>query len=628
MIDKVGSEGAPHPGRWVRLHRWAQRHPLAAWAAAVTLALGATLGVSRLQQRAAITSGVEAALRDSYLLQSDGKLREALAALRRAEVVLNTGPPGSQAHRRFALRLRELRMATRLEEMSERHVPLTAPPVDFVKEALGYQHLFQEFGVEVDPANGSTVVDRINSTDIAPQVIVALDDWAMKVRATASPDDARWKALLALAQQLDNDRERMAVRNAVGSDDPRALQAIFPRFNVGPVRPHTCALLGTALLQAGYTTRAAALLRSTLGLYPSNYRINLLMADCAARAEPPQWDEAFRFYTAALALRPDSVTAKCGLGTALENKGRLEEALEMFRAAANDGHSATARSHYARLGQQMKQPDVVVAAAREAIRLGNDSAERRVALAEALLATGRAEEGLREYREAVRLDPESADVHARFLIALVHANRPSEAVLEYRKACQLAKVWHRPGLPDSAIALSEKSKGGDASSTQGEALLAIAELAHFRFHHSAAAAQAYVEAFAAMPSLMDEIRSTAFPPSSVGDPAWTSRRYTAAHMAVRASGGASGGRWRRQALTWLRADLNAWRDRLEKDAENVRPVVVKQMKHWRADGAFDQVRGAAIATLPAEERPAWQALWADVAAILARVEGAAAAKKD
>jgi Tfp pilus assembly protein PilF len=483
--------------------------------------------------------------------------------------------------------------------------------------------LFQEFGVEVDPANGSTAVDRINSTDIAPQVIVALDDWSMKVRATAPPDDARWKALLASAQQLDNDRERMAVRNAVGSDDPRALQAIFPRINGRSVRPHTCALLGTALLQAGYTTRAATLLRSTLGLHPSNYRINLLMADCAARAAPPQWDEAFRYYTAALALRPDSVAAKYGLGTALEHKGRIEEALEMFMAAAGGGRLATARSHFVRLGQQMKQPDVVVAAAREAIRLGNDSAERRVALAEALLAAGRAEEGLREYREAVRLDPESADVHARFLVALVHANRPREAVLEYRKACQLAKVWHQPGLPDSAIALSEKAKGGDASSSQGEALLAIAELARFRFHHPAAAAQAYAEAFAVMPSLTDEIRSAAFPPASERELAWTSRRYTAAQMAGRASGGASGGRWRREALTWLRADLNAWRDRLEKDAENVRPVVVKQMTPWLTDGAFDRMRGTAIATLPAEERPAWQALWADVAAILARTEGAA-----
>src|SRR5207253_1431418 len=72
-------------------------------------------------------------------------------------------------------------------------------------------------------------------------------------------------------------------------------------------------------------------------------------------------------------------------------------------------------------------------------------------------------------------------------------------------------------------------------------------------------------------------------------------------------------RLRRQALTWLRADLAAWRQGLEKEPDKARLVVRQQMQHWQEDTDFVGVRGSeALAKLPEVEREDWRKLWAEV----------------
>ena len=58
---------------------------------------------------------------------------------------------------------------------------------------------------------------------------------------------------------------------------------------------------------------------------------------------------------------------------------------------------------------------------------------------------------------------------------------------------------------------------------------------------------------------------------------------------------------------------------LEQEADKARPVVARQMQHWLQDSDFAAVRGEkALANLPAEERPGWRHLWADVEQTLAK----------
>jgi hypothetical protein len=60
---------------------------------------------------------------------------------------------------------------------------------------------------------------------------------------------------------------------------------------------------------------------------------------------------------------------------------------------------------------------------------------------------------------------------------------------------------------------------------------------------------------------------------------------------------------------------------LSKEPDKVRPLIVRQLRHWQEDADFAGVRGPqALAKLPETERQAWQKLWDDIASALSRVQ--------
>jgi hypothetical protein len=137
-----------------------------------------------------------------------------------------------------------------------------------------------------------------------------------------------------------------------------------------------------------------------------------------------------------------------------------------------------------------------------------------------------------------------------------------------------------------------------------------------------AAARWYGEVFRAQPHLL------------TGSP--TVHRYQAACAAVLAGCGQatdaadlnanSRAGFRRQALDWLGAELEAQHRLLEKEPEKTRSIYY-ELQHWLEDPAFAGVREPeALARLPEPERTAWQKLWADVADMLARAQGTTAPK--
>ena len=76
---------------------------------------------------------------------------------------------------------------------------------------------------------------------------------------------------------------------------------------------------------------------------------------------------------------------------------------------------------------------------------------------------------------------------------------------------------------------------------------------------------------------------------------------------------------RDQARAWLDAELAAWRKSLESGDAQQRPAIVANLKHWQQDPDLGGVRDqGALAKLPANERDAWKALWANVDALLAK----------
>jgi tetratricopeptide (TPR) repeat protein len=84
---------------------------------------------------------------------------------------------------------------------------------------------------------------------------------------------------------------------------------------------------------------------------------------------------------------------------------------------------------------------------------------------------------------------------------------------------------------------------------------------------------------------------------------------------------------RAQALGWLKAELATWTKFVESGPPQAKALIVQTLKHWvETDTDLASIRDAeALEKLPEEERQAWTALWADVAALRAKTEASATA---
>ena len=130
-------------------------------------------------------------------------------------------------------------------------------------------------------------------------------------------------------------------------------------------------------------------------------------------------------------------------------------------------------------------------------------------------------------------------------------------------------------------------------------------------------ARLYADAFAASPQLADDLGA--------------GHRYNAARAAARAGcghgadapglGEADGKQWRDQARRWLRAELAARVRSLDADPTAARLGVREALTRWQMEPELACVRDPSeLNKLAPDERKEFLALWADVAAVLARTE--------
>ena len=79
--------------------------------------------------------------------------------------------------------------------------------------------------------------------------------------------------------------------------------------------------------------------------------------------------------------------------------------------------------------------------------------------------------------------------------------------------------------------------------------------------------------------------------------------------------------WRKQAIDWLRADLVFWTKQSHAAKPEVKDLVSERLRHWKEDSDLGIIRNeSAVKALPENEQIACRALWADVEALLKKVE--------
>jgi serine/threonine-protein kinase len=524
-----------------RLVRWCRRKPTqAALTATVVLLLAGAAGAGLWQQRqralhhADLRAGVERAYTEASTLAKEAErlrhrpaewrafMNSALQAMQRAESQLAEHEEISDEQLRTRVhRLRreldgeekDRRMLERLDGILFRLASIDQAGIGYAtRERLPeYDAAFREYGIpaiEMPPARAAEWI-RGRPQIVRDRLTDALYAWTGM--AAASPEQEHLAWMRAVLAEVCPEAWQQHVLKAVLDKDRAALEKLCGEADLDGPSPRLLDLLAGALWQAGAKDQAVRFLERVHLHHGNDFWINHNLASLSAGLEPPQLEQAVRYFTVAAALRPEDAGALCNLGVNLHRVGRMDAAALCFERAiavnptlalsytnlANvlwakgdlDGaveqcHKAIAVApklpvaHFSLGIALAKKRDLPGASSayRRAIELQPDYADVHCNLGVALQLQGDLDGAIAAYRSALRHNPKFAMAHNNLGEALVEAGDPAAALVHYRRALAIqgdyAQAWCGLGLAlkqqgEFIEALRAIEKGDDIGRKRG-----------------------------------------------------------------------------------------------------------------------------------------------------------------
>ena len=348
-------------------------------------------------------------------------------------------------------------------------------------------------------------------------MVGSLDQWLIILRDHEITDDGpenrqRLARLVALAEGLDPDVERNRLARLLRQPELKkhrqTLNAMASQAKVIDYGPSTILLLARLLEQAEDEMNAITVLRAAVVRYPGDLWTNIELARLLRSAQPPQPDEAIRYYTAARALRPETGFDLAGV---LEMQGRHDESEALYReqvrrnpenpmmllsllsSLQHNGKVDEARSLAERIvtpyrDRVKRQPSSIaahqrlgvflwttgnsmdaIAAAREAVRLFPKDANPYLSLGKMLLAQDDVAGAVAAYRDAIRIDPANVDSHYILASVLWRSGDRQGEIAALRGAIRIESAPQRP--KSQAVVIDESD--GDHNFIRGQALQAV-----------------------------------------------------------------------------------------------------------------------------------------------------------
>jgi serine/threonine protein kinase/tetratricopeptide (TPR) repeat protein len=270
------------------------------------------------------------------------------------------------------------------------------------------------------------------------------DPWRKRLRTVLDlkDEDKQLKSLIEMAEQVDVSTQSVRVMTRLG-------------FN---------------LASLGARDVAIRLLRRVQKVYPDDLWANSNLADVLRNNRPPQYEEAIRYSTAAIALRPSSAGLHINLGASLHYVGRLEEAIEEYRECLRLApRYAHARCSLVNNLIELGKSEEAEAVAREAVELFPESAAFHCNLGSALWKLGKEEESAAVYRKALQLDPNLIDAHDVIARDLLRKGQREEALEKFREVVAMDPTNGRSHY-HLGVALGMLERIDEASHAYREAL--------------------------------------------------------------------------------------------------------------------------------------------------------------
>jgi serine/threonine-protein kinase len=385
---------------------------------------------------------------------------------------------------------------------------------------------------------------------------------------------------------------------------------------------------GRTLHRLGRYPEAETAYREALRLqrdFPAAHScLGILLCDHLGR--PKEAEAEFR---ALLTLTPESAGAHCNLGNALSRQRLFAEAETAYQEALRlDPDLAQAHNALGSLRHSQGRYQEAEAKFRTVIALQSDNADAYYNLGNALSGQGRFAEAEVAYRDSLRLQPDLPETLCHVGLALLEQGRFTEALPWLRRGQDLS--GKTPGWDRLSAALLRQCErlieldrllpvvlAGRARPANAAECGELAALCGRYRRLPVAATRLYAEAFAADPRLAADVRQQ-------------QHRYNAACSAALATMGRGDDArllpdrvtlsLRRQALRWLRADLEFYTKAAQSNDPRAKEAVRQRLLHWQRDADLAPFRdGDAPAGAADDERLAWRRLWDDVAALLKMV---------
>jgi serine/threonine protein kinase/tetratricopeptide (TPR) repeat protein len=339
--------------------------------------------------------------------------------------------------RRFVARFDEIRL-----EQSEVHEAANQFKLEIAFP--GFKKAFQShYGIAFGATPPEKVLKIIEQRPgpVRPYLVAALE-FSL---AFAPTEDSQARAWLgAVLQAVDSsDPWRRQARAAIEARDWHALGKLLEQASTAQQPP--VVFLALAAKQGWDDPRMLDLWRYIRQAYASDFWANHSLAH-VLHYYHGRLEEAIRYYTAAIALRPRSPADYINMGNALHSQGQLDQAIAFYRqATAIAPRNAAAHE---RLGLALEKKgclDEAIAELRATTGLRNYVPDHN-SLGRMLARKGLLDEAIAAWKRAIQLDPKDAVPY--------HRGSAADLAIAY---CNLGSAWGDKGQQEEAIAAYHKA---------------------------------------------------------------------------------------------------------------------------------------------------------------------------
>ena len=377
----------------------------------------------RAARQAKAANQLELALERADLFQQQGKRPEAMAAFDRAQLLASEVDPDPARDEHLAAVKERLDIDARGQEFIARfedirlraqgRVNMRENHFETVASFPEIREAFRQYGIDfgvMTPAEAAAFIRK--SPALIRSNLVAAMDQCLTLAPRGDSQTLHW--LFDTLNAADNDAWRARVRKAWVADNRKEVEQLAREADVRKQPLNSLLTVATYRPQEMRATQLE-LLRRIQHAYPGDLWANIQLGtalDMNGLAV-----EAIRYYTAALALRPDNPGIYLNRGRALR---RRESWTRPSPTCANPlpllPSTPRPTAHSASALRANHQLDKAIAEDREAIRINNDFAEAHYALGIDLKNNGLLDEAVTEFRKAIRIKPNLPCAHYNLAI--------------------------------------------------------------------------------------------------------------------------------------------------------------------------------------------------------------------